>query len=73
MSSLSGDRDQELRLHLRDERRRVVVVLRHEAAAVKRRGRADARRHRGRRAHDDRAAHAVARVPIFLRLSTAAC
>src|SRR5690606_2559511 len=55
------DRDQEARLHLRNQQVRAVRLIRHEPAAVERRGGADAIGQRGRGAHYDRAAHAVAR------------
>ena len=49
-----------VRLHLRDEQVRAVRLVGHEAAAVERCARADAIRKRRRRAHGDRAAHAIA-------------
>ncbi len=60
MSSFSATAIRKLRLHLRDREMRAVRRLRDEAAAVERAHRTDAVRHRRRRAHHDRAAHAVA-------------
>src|SRR5690606_28094255 len=54
------DRDQEARAHARDQEMRAVLVLRHETAAVERAACADTLGHRGRGAHHDRTAHAVA-------------
>src|SRR6185436_184690 len=55
-----GDREQVLRLRLRDQKMRAVRGHRRETAAVERTDRADAIGHGRSRTNYDRAAHAVA-------------